>query len=90
MGIPSYFSYIIKKYEKTIMHTPNSGYFQSLFMDCNSIIYDALKNIEFINTPDYERDIVDFVIAKIEDYIQLIKPSNTIFLAFFKSDSVKS
>ena len=82
MGIPSYFSYIIKKYEKTIMHTPNSGYFQSLFMDCNSIIYDALKNIEFVNTPDYERDIVDFVIAKIEDYIHLIKPSNTIFLAF--------
>lgn len=82
MGIPSYFSYIIKKYEKTIMKTPERGYFQSLFMDCNSVIYDALKNIEFTDQNTYERDIVDFVISKIEDYIQLIKPSNTIFLAF--------
>lgn len=83
MGIPSYFSYIIKKYEKTIMKTPTHGYFQSLFMDCNSIIYDGLHNIEYNeNHDEYERQIIAFVIAKIEDYIHLIKPSNTIFLAF--------
>ena len=82
MGITSYFSYIIKKYEKTIMKTPDSGYFQSLFMDCNSIIYDALANIEFDNVSDYERQIVAAVIAKIEEYIRLISPTNTIYLAF--------
>ena len=47
MGIPSYFSYIIKnhpniikKYIKDVLKVDN------LYLDCNSIIYDAYRKIE--------------------------------------------
>ena len=50
MGIPSYFSYIIKNYSniiRNIQHHKNNGtMFDSLFMDCNSIIYDIYNGIK--------------------------------------------
>lgn len=80
MGIPSYFSHIIKKYEKTLRSLNNDDRFDNLFMDCNSIIYDALRKIESFE--NIEDDLITITIKKIEDYIQEIKPSNTLFIAF--------
>ena len=80
MGIPSYFSHIIKKYEKTLRSLNNDDRFDNLFMDCNSIIYDALRKIESFD--NIEDDLITITIKKIEDYIQEIKPSNTLFIAF--------
>ena len=39
MGIPSYFSYIIRNYSNIIRKDCNRV--QLLLMDCNSIIYDS-------------------------------------------------
>jgi 5'-3' exonuclease len=47
-------------------------------MDCNSIIYDALKK-EGISG---EKKIVEYVITKIKYYIQFIQPSETVYIAF--------
>jgi len=46
MGIPSYFSYIIKNYPNIIRKFKQCEPFQHLFMDCNSIVYDAFYDIE--------------------------------------------
>ena len=73
MGIPSYFSHIIKKYEKTLRSLNNDDRFDNLFMDCNSIIYDALRKIESFE--NIEDELITITIKKIEDYIQEIKPS---------------
>jgi 5'-3' exonuclease len=63
MGIPSYFSYIIKNYPniiRNLQHFINndSVVLNNLFMDCNSIIYDAVRSIEKespnLSTSDFE------------------------------------
>ena len=53
MGIPSYFSYIIRNHKKIIKKldiltnstkTDTNIRINNLYLDCNSIIYDSLKN----------------------------------------------
>ena len=50
MGIPSYFSYIIKNYSNIIRSckqiVDEQVCFQYLYMDCNSIIYDEFRQME--------------------------------------------
>ena len=87
MGIPSYFSYIIKNYPKIVsnlkIHIKNKTLFDNLYMDCNSIIYDSIqKIIEYENIADFEKKLINNVILSIEIYIQKINPINTVFIAF--------
>ena len=85
MGIPSYFSHIIRNYSNIIR---NIGFFsctgfQHLYMDCNSIIYDAVHSTKFDMSCDlYEKIIIDKVILSIENYIKIIKPTSSLFIAF--------
>ena len=84
MGIPAMFSYIvknypsiIKKYSKDILKVDN------LYLDCNSIIYDAYSKMEFDKlTETVAVSIIKRVIIKIEEYISLINPSKTVIIAF--------
>ena len=81
MGIPSYFSHIVKKYPQIVQAIKNRDEtYDHLFMDSNSIIYDCLRSIDYDS--NYESNIITAVIAKIEDYIDTIKPSKTIFIAY--------
>ena len=82
MGIPSYFSHIVRKYSQIVgsMEKNKNIHYDNLFMDCNSIIYDILRTIEFGS--EFESELIEAVILKIEGYIQEIKPSNDIFIAF--------
>ena len=48
MGIPSYFSYIVKNHIHIIQkYIKNKMNIDNLYLDCNSIIYDAVRNIDF-------------------------------------------
>ena len=84
MGIPSYFSYIVKnhpsiirKYNKQLLRVDN------LYLDCNSIIYDAYSKMKFDTlTESVAVSIIKAVITKIEYYIQTISPSKTVIIAF--------
>jgi 5'-3' exoribonuclease 1 len=84
MGIPSYFSYIvknhpkiIKKYYKDVLRVDN------LYLDCNSIIYDAYSKMTFdALTETVGTTIIRSVIKKIEEYIALIEPKKTVIIAF--------
>ena len=44
MGIPSYFSYIIKNHHKIIKEKHDDS-IHELYFDSNSIIYDSIRNI---------------------------------------------
>jgi 5'-3' exonuclease len=83
MGIPSYFSYILKnlKYKQDISHVN----FHSLFMDCNSIIYDVYNSMQISNysgIEEFENEIISKVTTRIDEYICFINPNKTIFIAF--------
>jgi 5'-3' exonuclease len=82
MGIPSYFSQVIKNYPSIVRnlkhHKQSKTQFHNLYMDCNSIIYDVVRNG---NTKDTSQ-LIQKVISNIEEYIIKINPSNTVIIAF--------
>ena len=47
MGIPAYFSHIVKQFPQVIQKfVINNLKVKNFFLDCNSIIYDVYRNIE--------------------------------------------
>jgi len=93
MGIPSYFSYIIKNHSKIIKNLEffrsNSIEFQHLFMDCNSIIYDSFYELEKrVESGEHqipsniEEMIIVSTIEKIKSYVNFICPTGILYIAF--------
>lgn len=84
MGIPSYFSYIVKNHGKLIKKLQKKELFvNNLYLDCNSIIYDAVYTIDFTKLDDSDINvIIRSVIKKIDEFISIIEPSNNVFIAF--------
>jgi len=44
MGIPSYFAHLCRNYRNILKDLKTVSKVNNLFMDCNSIIYDAVKS----------------------------------------------
>jgi 5'-3' exonuclease len=84
MGIPSYFSYIVKKHSKVIQKlSSNTIQVNNLYLDCNSIIYDAVHVIDFSKLTESDADtIIRAVCNKINEYIFQLKPDNNVYIAF--------
>jgi 5'-3' exonuclease len=84
MGIPSYFSYIVKNHANIIKKiSSNTIRVNNLYLDCNSIIYDAVHNIDFSKLVETDVDtIIRAVCDKIDEYIRQLKPNQTIYIAF--------
>lgn len=84
MGIPSYFVHIVKTYPNIIKQfIPNGTEIHNLYIDSNSIIYDAIQNVEY-NSKDsnYENKVIKWVIERLCYYINQIKPTREVFIAF--------
>lgn len=83
MGIPSYFSYIVKNHANLIRKLEkNTIPINNLYLDCNSIIYDAVKTIDFAVISDDMTSIIFAVCNKIDEYIKTICPDTNVFIAF--------
>ena len=88
MGIPSYFSFIVKNYPKILKNFEhfNGTNIDNLCLDSNSIIYDSISRIinDFDNysIQEFEDQLIDIVISKIEEYILFIKPKDNVYIAF--------
>ena len=87
MGIPSYFSYIVKNHSNIIKKLTTKQLFpiNNLYLDCNSIIYDAAHSLKFDNLTNYDANanlIISCVLRKIDEHISLIQPDNFVFIAF--------
>jgi len=83
MGIPYYFSYLIKNHNLIIskLQFLNNN-IANLFLDCNSLIYDSLDFKKFQAKDQFESYIIETVIIKIGEIIRAINPSDTVFIAF--------
>ena len=84
MGVPSYFSFIVKKHSKIIRKfNKDCLKVNNLYLDSNSIIYDAVHNIDFTKLVESDvKTIINCVINKIDEYIALIQPDTYIYIAF--------
>jgi len=84
MGIPNFFLYIVKNYPNIIKKYNKSALnVDNLYLDCNSIIYDAYAKMNTDNlTESIATTIIRNVILKIEYYIETIEPKKTVIIAF--------
>lgn len=89
MGIPYYFSHIIKTHPNIIKKLiRNETRIDNFFLDSNSIIYDAFHKLDktkmtsSIQKKEVGKTIIHSVITKIEKYIQEINPLNITYVAF--------
>jgi 5'-3' exonuclease len=87
MGIPSYFSYIVKNHSNIIKRLsdikkkPNN-----LYIDSNSIIYDCLRKIssEYHKYTDgeFEDILIANICSTIDGYIKITNPNKSVLIAF--------
>ena len=85
MGIPAYFSYIVRNHSHIIRKLEKgSPTINNLYMDCNSIIYDVVRTLkpESFNNQNTTSIIIKCVIDKIISYIEIIEPDNCVYIAF--------
>ena len=84
MGIPSYFSYIVKNHNKIIKKLNIKV--NHLFLDSNSIIYDSFHSI--INEYDeskksiFEDKLIKLVCKNIEKLFYDVKPNKLFYISF--------
>lgn len=83
MGIPYYFSYLVKNNPEILIELKNlNKKINNFYLDCNSIIYDSVRLIEYTTDKEFEEDLLKLVCDKIEEYIKLIEPTNQVIIAF--------
>jgi 5'-3' exonuclease len=85
MGIPSYFTKIVKEYRHILKDMKFLSHVNNLYMDCNSLIYDAVKNNPTYDkgkSKEYERELISMVCKKVDFYVDLLKPQTRVFIAF--------
>jgi 5'-3' exoribonuclease 2 len=85
MGIPSYFSKVVKAYRHILKDMTFLSHVNNLYMDCNSLIYDAVKNnptYDKSKNKEYERGLIKAVCNKIDYYVSVLKPKTRVFIAF--------
>ena len=82
MGIPYYFSYLIKNHSEIINKLKKYNNIDNIYIDSNSIIYDSLDFNSFTNKLEFEDLIIKKVIEKIELIIKTLNPKKRIFIAF--------
>ena len=86
MGIPSYFSYIVKNHRNIIRKLNKNTKIDYMFLDSNSIIYDCLyklsNNYEPSKKEEFEIQLINKTIEKIEEYVSIISPSKGVYISF--------
>lgn len=88
MGIPRYFSYILKNYPAILRKFAQCEKIQHLLIDSNSIVYDVFHRLDaedqlrFLSQDAIESIIIQEVIQKIAEYIYFIQPEKTVYIAF--------
>jgi 5'-3' exonuclease len=95
MGIPSYFSHIVKKHRNIFKKVSNdTTKIDNLYLDCNSIIYDAVheahkaqaqadaENSKINNFSTFEKLLIKMVCEKLDHYIKLLVPAQRVLIAF--------
>ena len=81
MGIPFYFSHVVKSHGQIIKKYQTLGCrANSLFLDSNSIVYDSVAGLKgFYKNVNFEKMLIERVCKKIEFYVREISPTDIAF-----------
>lgn len=83
MGIPSYFKWIVRKHRSAIKTFEESNWkVDNLYIDANSTIYDGVRASKFINTQQFENDVIRFACERIASYASKLRPRVCLYIAF--------
>ena len=85
MGIPSYFSNIVKQHKNVIKKLSGLPRIHNLYLDTNGLIYDAVRVVgsnRGMSDDDYEALLIQTVCEKINEYLAMFRPSDKVFIAF--------
>jgi 5'-3' exoribonuclease 2 len=85
MGIPSYFSNVVKRHKAIIKKLAGLPKIHNLYMDTNGLIYDAVRVVgsnRGMSNDEYEGRIIDTVCHKIDEYLTMFQPINKVLIAF--------
>lgn len=85
MGIPSYFSNVVKQHKNVIKKLSLLPRIHNLYMDTNGLIYDAVRIIgprQGMSNDEYESRLIQTVCEKINEYVALFRPSDKVLIAF--------
>ena len=85
MGIPSYFSDIVKRHKNIVKRLGLLPRIHNLYMDTNGLIYDAVRIVgsnRGMSDDEYETVLINMVCEKITEYVKMIRPESKVFIAF--------
>ena len=83
MGIPSYFSYIVKNHPEIIQKfIKGEVSIDNLYIDPNSIIYDSYHSLNVNETKNITKTLIEKVIDKIKSYIDVVSPAKKVIVSF--------
>ena len=84
MGIPSFFSHLVKEHPRCIKEILENGVIDNLYLDSNSIIYDCVHKSSYHDTYDdsFEKQLMKDILDKINEYISCLKPMKRCIVAF--------
>jgi len=78
MGIPSYFAYLLRHHKAIVKRF--AGTADNLYLDSNSIVYDAVRTLPY-PSPDFDARLIQAVCEKLQGYLDLVQPKR-VFIAF--------
>jgi 5'-3' exonuclease len=85
MGIPSYFSNIVKQHKNVIKKLSGLPRIHNLYLDTNGLIYDAVRVVgsnRGMSDDEYEARLIQTVCEKINEYLAMFRPSDKVLIAF--------
>jgi 5'-3' exoribonuclease 1 len=85
MGIPSYFSDIVKRHKNIVKRLGLLPRIHNLYMDTNGLIYDAVRLVgsnRGMSDDEYETVLINMVCERITEYVKMIRPESKVFIAF--------
>ncbi len=81
MGIPSYYTYLIRNFNKLILKKSLfKKNIECFFLDSNSIIYDCIHNMESSN--NFENNLIKNICLKIDSLIKDVSPTKLVYISF--------
>lgn len=86
MGIPSYLRHVVTKHREILKKLSSVTMdVDCLYLDCNSDIYDALRDMDTkvkLSDIEFERRLIQATFKRIDSHIKALNPKKLVYVAF--------